>query len=360
MSRTDLSLQAAGEERAARESPPEAARARQARGEARRVVERLRLGSYTWLVLVLVAVIVGFSIKSSAFLSQSNWLNTSSTATEVLMLAIGQTFVIVAGQIDLSDGAVLGLSGMAGGWVMSEIGGSATGTTADLVIVAGFASAIAVGVIVGVVNGLLTARYRIPSFVVTLGTLGICTGIADLVYNGQEISQIPSGVGTIGSTDLGGWIPIPVLVAAVFTVGGALALSRTRFGEHTYAIGDSREAAVRAGIRDTRHLVKIFMLSSILSAVAGILVMTRLAVAAPTSGANDELDAIAAVVIGGASLFGGKGTILGSLLGTALIAVLLTGLIIINVPPFWQLVAVGVVLIAAVYVDQFKERGKGA
>jgi ribose transport system permease protein len=339
---------------AGREASPPPHRARQG------IVERVRTDSRIWLVAVLVVVIVVFSLKSSAFLSQANWLDTTSTATEVLLLALGQTFVIITGGIDLSDGAVLGLAGMVGAWVMTEIGGPLTGGHADLVVVAGFAAALATGVFVGLVNGTLIARYRIPAFVVTLGALGICTGISDLVYNGQEITTIPTVVGTIGSTDIGGWIPIPVLVAAVVSVGAAVALGKTRFGEHTYAIGDSRESAVRAGIRDGRHLVKIYVLSSSLAALSGILVMTRLAVASPTSGSNDELNAIAAVVIGGASLFGGKGTILGSVLGTALIAVLLTGLIIINVPPFWQLIAVGAVLIAAVYVDQVKERGASA
>lgn len=317
--------------------------------------ERAQLGGQLWLVCVLAAVVIVFSLRSSSFLSQANWLNTALTASEVLLLAVGQTYVIITGGIDLSDGAVLGLSGMVGGWVMSELSGT-SGNDAALVVAIGFLSALAVGVVVGLVNGVLIARYGIPPFVVTLGALGICTGIADLVYNGQEISNLPAVVGTIGSTSVFGWIPVPALVAGVLTVAAAAMLRTTRFGEHTYALGDSRDAAVRAGIRDRGHLVRIYVLSSALAAVAGVLVMTRLAVASPTSGSNDELNAIAAVVIGGASLFGGKGTILGSFLGTFLIAVLLTGLIIINVPPFWQLIAVGAVLIAAVYVDQLRER----
>ena len=317
--------------------------------------QRAQLGGQLWLVCVLGVVIADFSVRSSSFLSQANWLNTALTATEVLLLAVGQTFVIITGGIDLSDGAVLGLSGMVAGWVMASLGGSSAGDP-TLVVVAGLASGLVLGVAVGLVNGLLVARYRIPAFVVTLGTLGICTGIADLVANGQEISNLPGAVGTIGSTNLFGWIPIPALVAFVLTVAAAGLLRLTRFGEHTLALGDSRDAAVRAGIRDRSHLVRVYVLSSTLAAVSGMLVMTRLAVASPTSGSNDELNAIAAVVIGGASLFGGKGTILGSFLGTALISVLLTGLIIVNVPPFWQLIAVGAVLVAAVYVDQVRER----
>ena len=305
----------------------------------------------TWIFGALVVTVVGFSIASPDFLTQDNWLNTSSSAVEVLLLAAGQTFVIISGGIDLSVGAALGLSGMAGGWVMAN--GFAAGTSPALVTAVGILVALAVGLLVGLVNGSLIARYKIPPFVVTLGTLGIATGAADLVSNGLEISNIPTAISQIGNTDIGGWVPIPVLVAAVACVITGVLLAKTRFGAYTYAIGDNRQAAVRAGIRDKRHLVKIYMMSGFLAGVAGVLVMARLSAASPTSGSNDNLDAIAAVVIGGASLAGGSGTIVGSVIGTAIISVLLTGLIIVNLPPFWQLVAVGIVLIVAVYADQY-------
>ena len=138
------------------------------------------------------------------------------------------------------------------------------------------------------------------------------------------------------------------MLAVVF----GLVLAKTRFGNYTYAIGDSCEAASRAGVNYRRHLLKVYVLAGGLAGVAGVTVMARLGVASPTAGSSDNLNAIAAAVIGGTSLFGGRGTIAGSVIGTAIISVLLTGLIIINVPPFWQLVAVGVVLIAAVYIDQ--------
>jgi ribose transport system permease protein len=309
-----------------------------------------------WIFGVLVAIVIAFSIASSNFLTQANWLNTSSTATEVLLLAVGQTFVIVSGGIDLSVGATLGLSGMVGAWVMAHF--FATGGTPGGVVAAiGFIVAIVVGTFIGLVNGTLISRYAIPPFVVTLGTLGIGTGLADLISNGQEISTLPILIGNIGNTNIFGWIPVVVLVAAVITVAAGVVLAKTRFGTYTYTIGDNRQAAVRAGINDRRHLTKVYVLSGLLAGVAGVTVMTRLGAASPTSGSNDELNAIAAVVIGGASLFGGRGTILGSVIGTCIISVLLTGLIIVNVPPFWQLVAVGVVLIAAVYIDQLGSRG---
>jgi ribose transport system permease protein len=308
-----------------------------------------------WIGGVLLALIVGFSIDSPYFLTRANWLNTSSTATEVLLLAVGETFVICAGGIDLSVGAVLGFAGTAGAWVMAHGFASATGAAAGAVI-AGFAAAIVVGAVFGLLNGFLVAWAGIPPFVVTLGTLGIATGFGYLLNNGQEISAIPGSVATFGNTNLGGWVPVPVLVTAVITIWCGLLLAKTRFGAYALSIGDSREAVVRAGINDRRWLLEIYTLSGLLAGVASVLVMARLGAGSPVSGATDNLNAIAAVVIGGASLFGGRGTIIGSVIGTGIIAVLLTGLVLINVPPFWQEVAVGAVLIAAVYIDQLRHR----
>jgi len=309
-----------------------------------------------WIGGVLLALIVAFSIGSPYFLTRANWLNTSSTATEVLLLAVGETFVICAGGIDLSVGAVLGFAGTAGAWVMTQlIAGAPTGASVGVVTL-GFAAAVLAGGAFGLVNGLLVAWAGIPPFVVTLGTLGIATGFGFLLNNGQEISAIPGSVATFGNTNLGGWVPVPVLITAVITIWCGLLLARTRFGAYALSIGDSREAVVRAGVNDRRYLLEIYTLSGVLAGVAAVLVMARLGAGSPSSGATDNLNAIAAVVIGGASLFGGRGTIIGSVIGTGIIAVLLTGLVLINVPSFWQEVAVGAVLIVAVYIDQLRNR----
>ena len=309
-----------------------------------------------WIGGVLLALIVAFSLDSPYFLTRANWLNTSSTGTEVLLLAVGETFVICAGGIDLSVGAVLGFAGTAGAWVMAQLtGGQPAGAEVGLVVL-GFAAAVAAGLAFGLVNGFLVAWAGIPPFVVTLGTLGIATGFGYLLNNGQEISAIPGSVTTFGNDNLGGWVPVPVLITAVITIWCGLLLAKTRFGAYALSIGDSREAVVRAGVNDRRYLLEIYTLSGVLAGVASVLVMARLGAGSPDSGATDNLNAIAAVVIGGASLFGGRGTIIGSVIGTGIIAVLLTGLVLINVPPFWQEVAVGAVLIAAVYIDQLRNR----
>lgn len=330
-------------EELARDDQPEAMAARRA--------GLLRWGRENWIFGALIAIIVGFSIASPYFLTQANWITTSTTATEVLLLAIGETFVIISGGIDLSVGAALGLSGMTAGWTMMHFF-PGPGTASAVVLAVGFAVAILTGIVIGLVNGLLVSHLSIPAFVVTLGTLGICTGLSDLIYNGQEISTLPPALANIGNTNIGGWVPVVVLVAAALAAIFGLVLAKTRFGNYTYAIGDSCEAASRAGVDYRRHLLKVYALAGLMAGVAGITVMVRLGVASPTAGSSDNLNAIAAAVIGGTSLFGGRGTIAGSVIGTAIISVLLTGLIIVNVPPFWQLVAVGVVLIAAVYVDQ--------
>jgi ribose transport system permease protein len=308
-----------------------------------------------WIGGVLLALVIGFSIGSPYFLTRANWLNTSSTATEVLLLAVGETFVICSAGIDLSVGAVLGFSGTAGAWVMATAFPNAGGTAAWPVVV-GFAAAVAAGGAFGLLNGFLVAWGAIPPFVVTLGTLGIATGFGYLLNNGQEISAIPASVATFGNTNLGGWVPVPVLITAVITIWCGLLLARTRFGAYTLSIGDSQEAVIRAGINHRRYLLEIYTLSGLLAGVAAVLVMARLGAGSPASGATDNLNAIAAVVIGGASLFGGRGTVIGSVIGTGIIAVMLTGLVLINVPPFWQEVAVGAVLILAVYIDQFRHR----
>ena len=203
--------------------------------------------------------VVAFSIASPYFLTQANWLNTTSTATEVLLLAVGETFVICTGGIDLSVGAVLGCSGMVGAWVMAHWFAVTSGP--DLLsVTVGFAAAVLAGGAFGAVNGLLVTRAAVPPFVVTLGTLGIATGLGNLLDNGQEISNIPGSVTTFGNTNLGGWVP--------FRCGD-------RGRDHPLVRGGARQdpvrrlhaehrrqpgGGVRAGINDRRHLFKVYLI----------------------------------------------------------------------------------------------------
>jgi ribose transport system permease protein len=234
--------------------------------------------------------------------------------------------------------------------VMTSI--SPTGGDAGLTIPVGALVSVAVGAGCGLLNGLLVTKVKLGAFITTLGTLGIWTGGIDLLHGGTEIANLPSALGGIGSTAYGGWFTIPVIVMAVLAVVLGVVLAKTRFGMNTYAIGSSEVAARRGGINVESHMVAVYTLAGLLAGVAGFLVMARFSDASPLAGANDELDAIAATVIGGASLLGGRGSVAGTTIGTAIVSILVTGLVLINLSSFWQEVAVGVVLIGAITIDR--------
>jgi ribose transport system permease protein len=239
-----------------------------------------------------------------------------------------------------------------------------------------------VGLIPGLVNGLIIARLRVPSFIVTLGMYGMARGAGFILDGGQPVSIQTNGIGQIGNgfllyllpdgrfnffhlpSNLQGvrpsqivqLIPFPLIVLVVVTLICAWLLSQTRFGRHTYAVGGSEEAARRAGIPVARHIILIYMLSALLAALAGVLYTLRFSNGAADVGDPLLLTSIAAVIIGGASLFGGEGTILGTVIGALIIAIIQNGLIFLGINPFWQFIAVGAVIILAVLVDQAKKQ----
>ena len=303
-----------------------------------------------WTVLVLALVVLVFGLLSSTLFTQAGWEAVSKSTYEYLPLAIGETFVILTGGIDLSVGAVLGFSCVVSGTVMEHMLGTSTGSLGITVL--GFVGGIAVVGLCGFLNGILITRLRLPPFIVTLATL-YALGGATYIVSEEPIYQIPHQLVTFGQQSLfGGWFIAPVLVALACVVVFGVFLSRFRFGLRTYAIGSNRIAAERAGINVRRHLVWVYVLAGALAGLAGMLVSANFAQTSPLFGNNDELAAIAAVVIGGASLFGGRGNLLGTLCGTFLIAVLTVGLVLVQVTAFWQEVTIGVVIVLAVSVDQ--------
>ncbi len=312
-----------------------------------------RLGDF-WIVGVLAVLVLIFSVFGQGFVSQQGWLATSQYTVITLLLAIGETLVIVAGGIDLSVGAILGFSAMGSAWLMQTL--SNGGASSTVTVVLGTVFALVLGAGAGLVNGILVTKARLTPFIATLATLSVFQGAQSLISNGTDITNIPTWMGTVGAKSLGGWVPILVLIAVVLAVSGGWLLHRSRFGLRSYAIGSSRDAAERAGIRVNRHLMRVYVLSGVLAAVAGWSYLARFTDASPVAGQGDELQAIAAVVIGGASLMGGKGSMLGTVVGALIISVLVTGLITLNVPTFWQEVAVGVILAGAVYADQIRAR----
>ena len=239
-----------------------------------------------WIVGVLFLLIVVFTAMSPAFFSQANWLNVSQTAVYMCLLAVTQTLLVIAGAIDLSQGAIMGLSGVIAGSVISNFLGGAESSQGAWGIALAFVIALAAGALCGLVNGLIIAISRLNPFIVTLGTYQAYTGLANLVSNGQDITNLPPQISRIGNTNLFGWVSIPVLVAVVIFLILAVMLRKTRFGKYIYVIGDSEEAAVRAGIKVKRHMVILFTLSGTVSAVAGVLEMTRLSDASPSAGSG--------------------------------------------------------------------------
>lgn len=236
----------------------------------------------------------------------------------------------------------------------------ATGSDAPWVPVLGLAVALASGAFWGLVNGLLIARARLTPLIVTLASMGIALGLARLMTGGVDLTGVPRSIVTsIGIGRIGG-IPVIVLIACVFASVAGIALHMTRFGLYTYAVGSNEQGARRAGIKVDRHLISIYVFSGVCAGLAGYLTLTRFSSTTISGHAMDNLKAITAVVLGGASLFGGIGSMYGTAAGVFIPVVLASGLIIVGLPSFWQEVAVGIVLLAAVLLDQYRRRTRSS
>jgi ribose transport system permease protein len=317
--------------------------------------QRFVTGSSTWIGLILVGLILVFStLEYESFVSSSNARNVATDAAVLLVLAVGMTYVIVTAGIDLSVGAVLVFSGVISARLMNAVGGNDWGT-----LLIGLAGALGSGLAWGTLNGCLIAKARIPALIVTLGTLGMALGGALLITGGVDEREVPFKlIDTVGVGRVFDQIPYLVIIAFTVAIVFGVVLAGTRFGRKTYAIGSNEEAARRAGINVDRHLIKVYALAGTLSGLAGFLNLARFGTTTIGGHNTDNLQAIAAVVIGGTSLFGGIGTVLGSVFGVFIPAVLQNGFVITGVQPFWQQVAVGAVLIGAVYLDQLRRRSQ--
>ena len=317
--------------------------------------QRLVAGSSTWIGLILLGLIVVFSVLDySSFVSTANARNIATDAAVLLVLATGMTYVIITAGIDLSVGGVLVFAGVVSAKAMAAAGGDNWG-----VIFLGLVVALAGGLAWGLINGFLVAKAKIPAFIVTLGTLGMSLGAALVISGGVDEREVPFKlITTIGTGRAFDQVPYLVLIAFAVAIVFGVILAATRFGRYTYAVGSNEEAARRAGIPVDRHLLKIYALAGTLAGLAGFLSLARFSTTTLGGHDTDNLQAIAAVVIGGTSLFGGIGTMLGTVFGVFIPAVLQNGFVIIGVNPFWQSIAVGAVLIAAVYLDQLRRRSQ--
>ena len=315
--------------------------------------QRLATGSTTWIIVILAGMIVVFSVmEPDSFATVNNARNVATNAAILLVIAVGMTFVIITAGIDLSVGSVLVFSGVVSAKAMNGMDGDGW----DVIIV-GLVVALACGLGWGSLNGVLITKARVPPLIVTLGTLGMALGLALIITDGVDVREVPSRLVTsIGVGRLFDQIPWLVVIAVAVAVVFAVCLTATRFGRHTYAIGSNDEAARRAGINVDRHLIAVYAISGGLAGLAGFMSLARFATTTIGGHSTDNLQAIAAVVLGGTSLFGGVGTVLGTVVGVFIPAVLQNGFVIVGVEAFWRDVAVGAVLIAAVYLDQLRRR----
>ena len=298
------------------------------------------------MVIVLLLVMCYFSYESARFATLPNLKTILIAAAPFALVAFGQTLVILTGGIDLSVGSIIAVSAMTGAKL-------AVGHPDRLWLAV--AAAVGVGIVAGYINGIIISRLNVPPFVATLGTLTAGSGIAYVIGDGAPINGLPDEYGKIANTEILG-LQAPVIVMIVGFVVLAAVMKQTAFGLRVYAVGGNRTAADVAGVNTRRTLTSVYTLSGALAGVSGVILSSRVISGPPNLGAGYELDAIAAVVIGGASLMGGRGTIWGTLLGLLLIQTLNNGLDILIVPAYWQSVISGVLIVAAVAVDMWATR----
>lgn len=342
-----------------------------------------RVWAWVFLAALIALFAASVSIQSRGdvnFLTIRNSQNILMAIVPVLLMGLGQTFVVIAAGIDLSVGWIMGLSSVVSALVIVAL--IDKGTFEPLAIAIGCLAGIVAAMIPGLINGFIIAKLRIPSFIVTLGMSFIARGIAFLLSGGNVVGGQPQGMRDLGNEAVlylvsgpnGGLyflrapavtgealhkldriLQWPVLITFIFLLIMVFVLHKTQFGRHVYAIGGNREAALRAGIPVDRHMIVLYTLSAATAGIAGVLSTARFSGGSSIAGDPLLLSSIAAVIIGGVSMFGGQGSVSGTLIGALIIAVMTTGLVMLNVQPFWQYIVVGVIVILAVLIDQARD-----
>lgn len=320
---------------------------------------RSLLNAWSWLFLILILgffeIYAQLETGNTFLFRVYNLQSIAVAASQILLLALGLTLVIVAGHIDLSIGFTTGLSAVVMALIIRWMGPEAGWFSVILAMSVGVLAA----VVVGLVNGWLVAHLNVPSFIGTLGTYGVARGAALIVAGGATVSIRSEEARFIGNGDLLGF-PIPVVIAILLSIACHYLLTHTKFGVHTYALGASRASVERAGVDVNKLLIMLFVISAISAGIGGLIYTGRFSAGAANAGEPILLYAVAAVFIGGASLTGGQGTVTGTVIGAIIIAVIQFGLVFSGLPPYWQFVAVGLVIIVAVLVDQSKNKLTGA
>lgn len=307
-------------------------------------------------LLALGLMVVALTFASDNFLTVDNGLNVLRQISINLCLSIGMTMIILSGGIDLSVGSVLAFAGaVAAGLLKNGLAVPYTDHVLQFTVLGAIVGGIAVGAALGWFNGFMITRFRLPPFVATLGMLSIARGFTRLWTGGFPITDLESDFAFMG---IGYWlgVPMPVWISAALVAAFFVVTRRTRFGRYLYAVGGNERAAKLSGVNVERVKRRVYMLGGALAGVAGLLATARQNAADPKIGVGYELDSIAAVVIGGTSLSGGRGSILGTVLGCLIIGVLNNGLVLLGVSPDWQLVVKGIVILVAVAIDQLGRR----
>lgn len=307
-------------------------------------------------LLALLLMVLALSVASDSFLTVNNGMNVLRQISINLCLSIGMTLIILSGGIDLSVGSVLAFSGaVAAGLLKNGIALERLDILIQFTVFGAIVAGLVVGAALGWFNGFIITRFNVPPFVATLGMLSIARGLTMLWTGGFPITGLGETFGFIGTGHALG-VPMPVWISAALVAVFVLVTRLTRFGRHLYAVGGNERTARLSGLNVRRVKFLAYTLGGGLSAVAGLLVTARLDSATPNAGFSYELDSIAAVVIGGTSLSGGRGSILGTVLGCLIIGVLNNGLVLLEVSPFWQQVIKGLVILIAVAVDKLGSR----
>ena len=295
--------------------------------------------------LSLIALFVGLAIASPHFLTSTNLSSVVRQTAVINIMALGMTIIIVSGGIDLSVGAILAMGGLLGTMAMQD-GAS---------IPVGIAVGLATGLVWGLINGTLITRLRIAPFIVTLGTLGIARGLTLIISNGLPVHRIPPGFSFLGEGNLLG-VPFVLWILVLCAGLTHFILEHTRMGRYAFAIGSNEDAAVYAGIPVAFHTTAVYAFGGMLTGLAGMIEASRLMTGQPTAGQGYELQAIAAVVIGGGSLHGGEGSVVGTLVGAFIMGLLANGSDLLGISPYLQQAIIGAVIILAVTVDELRKR----
>ncbi len=296
-----------------------------------------------FMFLFLLATWAVFSFLSPHFLSFHNFREISVQASVIAMLAAGQTFVILSGGIDLGMGSVVAFSSVITAMMMEQTGSSAISFPVGLLI----------GAVCGIGNGFMVGKLNIPPFVATFGMTCIARGLALIVTGGMPQYQLSPGSDILGQGRILG-MPISTIMVFILYILCYFILMRTKRGRYTYAVGSNKDATFLSGINVSRQLIWVYMVAGITAGLAGITELSRIGSGQPGSGAGYELDSIASVVVGGTSMSGGLGSIWGTLVGALIIASLRNGLNVLNINAHWQQVAIGVIVVLAVYTDRVR------